>query len=459
LLKRILIILFLIAASGVNPGIGAKNHAAGPEQPTRILVIFDASQSMYARWQTDTRINIARNILNELLDSLQSIDNVQVALRVFGHQKRYPPQDCDDTKLEVPFRENNISRIRNRLRTITPRGTTPIAASLEEAANDFPPCEDCRNIVVLITDGIEECGGDPCEASRRLQQKGIVLRPFVIGIGRDFREEFECVGHYFDGSSESEFEASLNIIISQIISSTTSQVNLLDVYGNPSESNVPITFYDHHTGKIKQNFVHTLNHRGLPDTLYFLDPVVTYDMVVHSTPQVRVNGIELVSGTHNIIAADAGRGTLRIKTDGPSPVNHQIIVREKGSMETLRVQSLNQSLKYLTGNYDLEVLSIPKIHIKDVEVKHNHETVVEISQPGIAVIRLPGTGYATILHNKDGELIPVHTLQENIINQTLYLQPGNYRLVYRSRVSSNTAFSVDRPFVIKPGASITVSVN
>ncbi len=459
MLKRILIILFLFGAVGIIPAAGAKNHSPGPEQPTRILVVFDASQSMYARWQTDTRINIARSILNELLDSLDKIDNVQVALRVFGHQKRFPPQDCDDTRLEVPFGDNNISRIRNRLRTITPRGTTPIAASLEEAVNDFPPCEDCRNIVVLITDGIEECGGDPCEASRILQQKGIVLRPFVIGIGRDFREEFECVGHYFDGSSESEFEASLNIIISQIISSTTSQVNLLDVYESPSESNVPVTFYDHYTGKIKHSFVHTLNHRGLPDTLYFLDPVVTYDMVVHSTPQVRVNGIELVSGKHNIIAADAARGSLRVKTDGPSPVNHQVIVRKKGSMETLRVQSLNQSLKYLTGKYDLEVLSIPKIHINDVEIKPNHEALVEISQPGIAVIRLPGPGYATILHNKDGELIPVHTLQENIINQTLYLQPGSYRLVYRSRVSSNTAFSVDRAFDIKPGESITVTVN
>ena len=43
--------------------------------------------------------------------------------------------------------------------------------ALEAGAYDFPKCEDCRNIIVLITDGIEECGGDPCAVSRLFQQK------------------------------------------------------------------------------------------------------------------------------------------------------------------------------------------------------------------------------------------------------------------------------------------------
>ncbi|NLF43901.1 MAG: VWA domain-containing protein, partial [Bacteroidales bacterium] len=152
------------------------------QQPlTRILFVFDASLSMYARWQSDLRINIARQLLTEVMDSLEGTPNIELALRVYGHQKNFPPQDCNDSRLEVPFGPNNFGKIRTRLRTIVPRGTTPIAASLEMAANDFPPCQNCRNIIVLITDGIEECGGDPCAVSQALQKKGIILKPFVIG--------------------------------------------------------------------------------------------------------------------------------------------------------------------------------------------------------------------------------------------------------------------------------------
>ena len=59
---------------------------------TRILFDFDASQSMYGRWQSDLKINMARSILSKVLDSLSTMENLEVALRVYGHQHHYPPQ-------------------------------------------------------------------------------------------------------------------------------------------------------------------------------------------------------------------------------------------------------------------------------------------------------------------------------------------------------------------------------
>ncbi len=120
---------------------------------TRILFIFDASQSMLGRWQSDTKFNIAKKIISEMLDSIANLRYTEFALRVYGHQNQYPPQVCSDTKLEVPFAAGNAGKIKTRLRTITPKGTTPLAYSLEQSAKDFPPCSNCRNIVVLITDG------------------------------------------------------------------------------------------------------------------------------------------------------------------------------------------------------------------------------------------------------------------------------------------------------------------
>ncbi|HEX5001216.1 MAG TPA: VWA domain-containing protein, partial [Bacteroidia bacterium] len=125
------------------------------QQPTRILFLFDASQSMFGRWESDTKFEIAKRLLTQLTDSLDRIKNVETALHVYGHLKKFPPQDCDDNRLEVPFAKANGSRIRAKLNSITPSGTTPIARSLEACGNDFPEGLS-RNIIILITDGIEE---------------------------------------------------------------------------------------------------------------------------------------------------------------------------------------------------------------------------------------------------------------------------------------------------------------
>jgi Ca-activated chloride channel homolog len=436
-----------------------RSQASDKEPPlTRILFIFDASQSMFATWQSDMRINIARRLLTELLDSLENVPNTQLALRVYGHQKRFPPQDCDDTKLEIAFADHNATRIKQRLRSITPRGTTPIAMSLEKAQHDFPPCSNCRNIIVLITDGIEECGGDPCAVSRDLQNRGIVLKPFVIGIGRDFRTDFECVGSYFDATSETEFRQSLNIVISQALDNTTAQINLLDVNGIPAETNVPVTLYDQASGRIKDSFVHTMNHRGKPDTLYYLDPLVTYRIKIHTMPPVMVENVKIIPGRHNIIPVDAPQGSLTLLVGGSPQVAYKAIIRKAGEMETLTTHSFGNTEKYLVGNYDIEILSLPRIFLNNIEIKQSHNTRVEVPKPGIAVIRLPAQGFAKVLHEENNTLTVVHVMRENVQSETLYLQPGNYRVVFRPRSSNQTTFSIDRSFKIESGISTMVNL-
>jgi len=156
------------------------------EPVNRILFVFDASQSMLGRWQSGRKIDIAKQLLTNITDSLKNVKNLELALRVYGHQRSFPPQDCDDTRLEINFIPSNIfaERVKGKLSMIKAKGTTPIAKSLEEAAADFP-IDNSRNIVILITDGKEECGMDPCAVSRLFAKKGIILKPFVIGIGLD----------------------------------------------------------------------------------------------------------------------------------------------------------------------------------------------------------------------------------------------------------------------------------
>ena len=58
---------------------------------------------MYAQWDGNSRMEIAKELLSNMLDSLDNKENLQVGLRCYGHQKPVPPQDCKDTKLEVNF--------------------------------------------------------------------------------------------------------------------------------------------------------------------------------------------------------------------------------------------------------------------------------------------------------------------------------------------------------------------
>lgn len=431
-----------------------------PKPTTRILFVFDASQSMYGRWQSDMKITIARKLLSNLLDSLKDIPDLQFALRVYGHQKQYPPQDCDDTKLEIPFAPGNTEKIKAKLKTLIPKGTTPIASSLELAAEDFTPCDNCRNIIVLITDGLEECGGDPCAVSKALQKKGIMLKPFIIGIGKDFSTAFSCVGTYFDASSEQEFQQALNIVISQALNSTTAQVNLLDSYGNPTETNVNMTFYDNFSGLVKYNFIHTLNNKGLPDTLT-LDPLSMYNVVVHTIPPVEIDSVTLTPGKHTIIAVDAPQGYLNLKVGGNNSnaaKDVKAIIRQKDKMETLNLQSFGETEKYIVGKYDLEVLCLPRLYINDVDIAQSSTTTVEIPQPGIAVIMMSANGYGSVYQEDDNKLKWIYNLTENTTQESLILQPGKYRVVFRTKYTTRSAYTVEKSFKVTSGTSVSVKL-
>ena len=350
-------------------------------------------------------------------------------------------------------------RIKNQLRYVKPKGTTPIAFALEQSAKDFPSCDNCRNIIILITDGLEECDGDPCAVSQALQKQGIVLKPFVIGIGRNFREAFDCVGTYFDASSEEQFSKALDLVISQALNSTSAQVNLLDTYNKPSETNVNMTFYDHVSGQIKYNFIQTLNHKGRPDTLQ-IDPLVTYDIVVHTLPSVRVDSIKITPGQHTIIPIPTPQGQLHLKMEGTmhSAKNLQAIVRQNGKAQTLNVQQFGQTENYIIGDYSLEILCLPRIYIDDINVAQSSTTTVEIPVPGIAVIQKKAHGFGSLYVERGNELEWLYNFRVNELQESLILQPGNYRVEFRARFADRAAYSIEKEFRVTSGKTTNVKI-
>ncbi|MBA2613731.1 MAG: VWA domain-containing protein [Bacteroidetes bacterium] len=435
---------------------------AGQKKPavkfTRILFVFDASKSMIAKHQNTTRMDGAKELFYKFIDSLSKDKTILFALRMYGHTVKYPPGDCKDSKLIVPFGINNVALIKQKVQAATPTGITPIEHSLTESANDFND-NKTNNIVILITDGIEECGGDPCSARQKLMTKGIVFKPFIIGIGLTPEQikTFECVGTFYDYDEQNTFSNITNIIQQQKLNKTSAQVNLLDASSLPSETNVNVTFYDVGKKEYKYNYIHTLNYQSNPDTLY-IDDFPTYKVIAHTIPQTESKEVKLSQGKHTIIPIDAPQGSLIVKRpDGVYNFNERVkcVVRKVNDMQTINVQLLNATEKYITGKYDLEILTLPRIYINQNVIEQSKTNTIDIPNAGVLQVKCLEAGDGCILVKRNNKLEWVCNLSTQTL-QTYYLQPGNYVSTWRAKALKGSIYTVEKKFTITSDNQTTI---
>ncbi|MES2763618.1 MAG: VWA domain-containing protein [Bacteroidota bacterium] len=418
---------------------------------TRVLFVFDASNSMKTKHSTTTRIQGAKDLFYKFLDSLNKQKNIQFALRMYGHTVKYPPGDCKDSKLVVPFGKNNVALIKSKVAEAKPTGITPIEHSLTESANDFPDTK-AVNMIILITDGIEECEGDPCKARMKLMEKGIVFKPFIIGIGLSPEQikTFECVGDYYDFDNTSLVTDISAIISKQKLNKTSAQVNLLDSKSLPTETNVNMTFYNTATGNYAYNYIHTLNQKNNPDTLY-LDDFPTYKVIAHTIPPTESKDVKLTQGKHTIIPIDAPQGFIELRRPaGVYNFNERIksiVRRSNTNMQTLNVQLMNTTEKYITGNYDLEILTLPRTYINAVTVAQSQTKLIELPNAGLLTVKALDNGDGSIY--KDTKKLEWVCNLNATTSQVYYLQPGNYRIEWRAKSLKGSIYTIEKKFTVK----------
>lgn len=393
----------------------------------------------------------AKEVLTKSIESLRGVPNLELALRVYGHQSNVTNtfQDCQDTKLEVAFGPANIDPIKNKIKGLQAKGATPIARSLEAAAADFPDTL-ARNFIILITDGLESCDNDPCIVARKLRDKGVKVTPFVIGLGMDlsYLDKFECIGSYTDAESKAAFENVLSNILSKALLNTTVQINLNTVVGKPLETDVSMFLYEAGTPNLKYTFVHTLNRKGLPDTLV-LDPSLKYDLRVATVPEVLKNNIPIVPHTHNIIQVPAGQGQLKI-TSVKSPEGTILPTRvlQNGANQTLNVQQLSVIQKYLVGTYQLEILTLPRTY-REVQIEQSKLTSIDIPAAGQFVYQAPKGIVAQLFYERNpGQWEWVCDLNFNESKGNIKLQPGTFKVVYREKDQRSTTYTREKKFTI-----------
>ena len=417
-----------------------------------------------------SRFETARNLLFNLADSLgKSKANVEFGIRVFGHQYPNKSHNCEDSKLEIPFGKNNAQTINYKLKQIHPQGYTPIAYSIFKAAEqDFPNAtnttDETLNAIVLITDGVETCDGDPCAAALLLEKKRIALKPFIIGLGLQdsFIKKFSCVGTYFDAKTEEGFRLILKSVVSQIMSTTTVQVNLINQKGEASETNVELTFADSYSHLLKYSFVHSLNAEGIADTLK-LDPIGKYDLTIHTMPSVVKNNISFDPGRHNIIAADVPQGNLQLTLVGnPTPqaasTPPPCVIRQANKTDIVNEQEFGTMNRYLIGEYDLEILSLPPVEMRGILIKGDETKNVMLPAAGTLTVFFDDGGLASIYNmemNKWKKVFDWGLVTPN--SYDLNLQPGEYNLVYFPSNKRASEYTQTKHFKIQTGQITQVS--
>lgn len=427
---------------------------------SRILFVLDGSGSMKQRYDKISKFETAKEILFKLVDSVEKKNpNVEFAVRVFGAQYPNTQHNCKDSKLLIPFAKNNASKIFSELGHITPQGMSPIAYSIQSGAADFPDDLHALNSIVLITDGEETCGGNPCKISKELIAKRITLKPFIVGLNVDSSayEKFKCMGTFFNTKDEASFYHAVGVIIKQTLNTTTAQINLLDGSGNPTLTNIPFTLYDHFSGKIEYNFVHTMNEKGNPDTLY-LDPVGEYDLELHTSPSIRKEGIELVPGKHNIIAVDVQVADMNVECVVSSS-DAQILVRPKSDpLHILNVQDFNTQVRYVAAPYKFEILTTPEV-LMDTALLAFTDNNFKVANFGTLSL-IPSENFLAGIYReeKSGQLQQVERFEVSAKNDSHKLQPGAYRIVYKAKKNYRSESTRTQQFTIEEGKTVVLNL-
>jgi len=146
---------------------GPRFTARVPTRDGTVMICIDTSGSMRARDIAPTRWAAARAAARAFIDAVPAGTRVGIVSFSSGANIIQAPTD-------------DLDAARDALERIPPaNGGTAIGDALEAAASQLP--EKGRRAIVLLTDGVNNRGVDPLEASRQIGAKGVVIS--TVGIG------------------------------------------------------------------------------------------------------------------------------------------------------------------------------------------------------------------------------------------------------------------------------------
>ncbi len=189
-------------------------HAASMPEA---MFILDASGSMLETAGTRTKIDAAKSVLAQVVPAVAP--EVKIGLAAYGHRRT---DDCTDIEVLVPPGNEDRAAVMARIAAMQPKGMTPIAAAVTQVA-DLLKGRDAETTIILVSDGQETCGGDPCAVVKALKASGLKFVMHVVGfaVAEADKAQLACIadaggGKYFGAADAAGLLAALQAVNREI---------------------------------------------------------------------------------------------------------------------------------------------------------------------------------------------------------------------------------------------------
>ena len=216
------------------------NNQVNQTQVGTIDIVMDFSGSM-SNWITAAKRSMAAIVA-------QIPSTTKIGFRVFGHDSNgnnptsiHTLQDvkkivkngnkftvvteknpigttkgaCSATKLVSPIVSANSASILSGMNSVDIGGATPLVYALDRAAyQDFAGLDTVSpKKIILITDGGENCGGDPCAFAKALMRKRSDIHIDVV-LASSYSKSLSCLasttgGHLYNVNNLADFSTTL----------------------------------------------------------------------------------------------------------------------------------------------------------------------------------------------------------------------------------------------------------
>jgi hypothetical protein len=305
-------------------GTASGASSANTTKQSNIAFILDASGSMTTKLpnSSQTRIQVAKQVMSELVTQVPS--NVKAALWFYGHRLPQEPKDksCKDIERVFALGAVNASAYTQAIQKVNTLGYTPIADSLTLAAKDLPAGDNQNNTIILVSDGEETCGGDPCKVAEALKASNSRVTIHVVGYNVEevARKQLQCVANASGGMYRDAASADL------LREALTGALQVAD-----AKTFLRLETVGPNNVQVKTKFA--LYKVGAKDLIAgynaWADNPVTpgvYDIVIETLPRMIYSNVNITEGSTTLIRLNVGAFEFAsVAGESPNPYSVQLV--------------------------------------------------------------------------------------------------------------------------------------
>lgn len=445
--RAVLAAACLLRIAGAPPIAAQEAESIAGVSSPELLLILDASGSMWGQIEGTNKIVIARRALADLLAELP--DGSPVGLIAYGHRRE---GDCADIEMVVPSGPLDRESMRGVVDDLDPKGKTPITAAIDMAVATIAE-GGAPTTLILVSDGLETCGGDPCASVREAREAGVDFRLHVVGFGIEEGDvsQLECAaqaggGLYLPAADAAQLADALGRAVAASAARDEPPATLsvrVIADGEPIDAMVAVVEPDGGADVVvgRTYTGAETNPRRLPV------PPGTYDVVVRALglegePVVRFDGLEIRGGELVERQADFSTGELAVEVTRNGALSDATVrITRAGEDErvtggrTYTGATSNPAVYRLTpGDYSLAITALeiegaPGYHWQEVTVTPGARASLahDFASGELTVGVVDGDTLvdATLRVTRDGETVAsgrTYTTSP----KTFTLEPGTY---------------------------------